>query len=92
MLQEKLLSAGAIKYNPSILFLEKMGHRMFGLWAKFIRMKGGFRDARRLTRVNLFFYYLLIVLFVVSPFAQLVFYLTWPWRRVGKHRLEDCSL
>lgn len=92
MLQEKLLSAGAIKYNPSILFLEKMGHRMFGLWAKFIRMKGGFRDARRLTRVNLFFYYLLIVLFVVSPFAQLVFYLTWPLRRVGKHRLEDCSL
>lgn len=91
-LQGKLLAAGAIKYNPSVLFLEKVGHRMFGHWAHFIRKKGGFRDPRRRTRVNLFFIYLLVVLFLVSPFAQLVFYLTWPLHRVGKHRLEDCNI
>ena len=72
-LQEKLLEAGAINYKPSVLFLEKAGHRMFGLWARFVRKKGGFRDPHRRTRVNLFFCYLLIVLFVVSPFAQLLY-------------------
>ena len=91
-LQAQFLAAGAINYKPSILFLEKAGHRMFGHWAKFIRKRGGFRDPRRRTRVNLFFIYLLVVLFVVSPFAQLFFYLTYPLQRVGKHRREDCNL
>ena len=91
-LQAQFLAAGAIDYKPSILFLEKAGHRMFGHWAKFIRKRGGFRDPRRRTRVNLFFIYLLVVLFVVSPFAQLFFYLTYPLQRVGKHRREDCNL
>ena len=91
-LQAKFLAAGAIHYKPSILFLEKAGHRMFGHWAKFIRKRGGFRDPRRRTRVNLFFIYLLVVLFVVSPFAQLFFYLTYPLQRVGKQRREDCNL
>ena len=91
-LQPILLAAGAIKYKPSVLFLEKAGHRMFGLWAKFIRKKGGFRDPRRRVRVNLFFYYLLTVMFVVSPFAQLFFYLTYPLQRVGQHREEDCGV
>jgi hypothetical protein len=91
-LQQQLLSSGAISYKPSILFLEKAGHRMFGLWAKFIRRKGGFRDKRRRLRVRLFFYYLLVVLFVVSPFAQLFFFLTYPLHRVGRHRQEDCCV
>lgn len=91
-LQSKLLDAGAINYKPSILFLEKAGHRMFGLWAKFIRRKGGFRNPHRLRRVYLFYYYLLVVLFVVSPFAQLFFFLTYPLQRVGRHRLEDCGV
>ena len=91
-LQSQLLSSGAISYKPSILFLEKAGHRMFGLWAKFIRRKGGFRDKRRRLRVQLFFYYLLVVLFVVSPFAQLFFFLTYPLHRVGRHRQEDSSV
>ena len=91
-LQTNLLSAGAIHYKPSVLFLEKVGHRMFGHWARFIRKKGGFGDPRRHLRVNLFFYYLLTVLFVVSPFAQLFFFLTYPFQRVSRHRIEDCSL
>lgn len=80
-LQDRLLAAGAIDYKPSILFLEKAGHRMFGFWAKFIRRKGGFRDKRRSLRVNAFFYYLLFVLFLISPFGQLFFYLTHPLRK-----------
>ena len=77
-LQDQLLAAGAIQYKPSVLFLEKVGHRMFGLWAKFIRRKGGFGDKRRRQRTTIFYYYLLMVLFLVSPWAQLVFWLTYP--------------
>ena len=36
-LQKQLLSAGAINYKPTVLFMEKAGHRLFGLWAPFIR-------------------------------------------------------
>jgi len=91
-LQTNLLAAGAIHYKPSVLFLEKAGHRMFGHWARFIRKKGDFGDPRRHLRVNLFFYYLLTVLFVVSPFAQIFFFLTYPLQQVSRHKKEDCSL
>jgi len=91
-LQSRLLSAGAINYKPSVLFLEKAGHRMFGLWAKFVRRKGEFRDPRRRLRINLFFYYLLIVLFLVSPFAQLFYGITYPLHAVKRHRNIDCNL
>jgi hypothetical protein len=79
-LQTNLIEAGAIDYKPSVLFLEKAGHRMFGHWARFIRKKGDFMDPHRRFRVNMFFYYLLIVLFLVSPFGQLFFYLTYPFQ------------
>ena len=91
-LQTRLLEAGAIRYKPSVLFLEKAGHRMFGLWAQFIRRKGGFRDVRRRFRVNLFYYYLLIVLFLISPFAQLFFLMTYPLHSVKHHRQIDCNI
>ncbi len=92
LLQQRLLEAGAIDYKPSILFLEKAGHRMFGLWAAFIRKKGGFRSPQRRLRVNIFYYYLLTVLFLVSPFGQLIFYLTWPLQHVRRHEHEDCNV
>ncbi len=91
-LQSRLLSAGAIRYKPSVLFLEQVGHRMFGLWARFVRRKGGFRDPRRRWRINLFFYYLLTVLFLVSPFAQFFYCLTYPLRAVKRQQDIDCNL
>lgn len=91
-LQEKLLQAGGIWYKPTVLFVEKIGHRMFGLWAKFIREKGGFRDERRRFRLNLFYVYLMIVLFLLSPLPQIFFYLTYPLQHVAKNKREDCSV
>ena len=92
LLQQRLLEAGAIDYKPSILFLEKAGHRMFGLWAAFIRKKGGFRSPQRRRRINMFYFYLLAVLFLISPFGQLFFYLTWPLQNVGQHKRADCNV
>ena len=91
-LQDRLLKAGAIRYMPSVLFLEKIGHRMFGIWAKFIRRKGEFRDVSRRFRINLFYYYLLTVLFLISPFAQLFFCITYPLHNVKRNKQIDCNL
>jgi len=91
-LQERLLEAGAIHYKPSVLFMEKAGHRMFGLWATFVRHKGGFRDPRRRLRIRLFHIYLLTVLFVVSPIGLLFFYLTYPLHHVALNRRIDTSV
>lgn len=91
-IQDHFLTVGAIKYNPSVLFLEKAGHRTFGLWAKYIRRKGGSGDNRRQWRLSLFYGYLLFALFVVSPFAQLFFWLTYPLQQVRKHQKTDCSV
>ena len=91
-LQEEFLSAGAICYRPSIVHIEKIGHRMFGFWARFIRRKGGLGCRRRWFRVELFYVYLIAVLFLVSPFVQMFFYLTYPLRRVGRNRQADCAV
>ena len=91
-LQDELLKEGAIKYRPSILSLEKTAYPIFGRWAKFIRKKGGYREPKRQFRVNLFYFYLLFVLFVLSPFAQLVFHLTRPLRNIKSNKLRDCKL
>lgn len=91
-LQELLVDAGAIDYKPSIAFIEKTGHRLFGIWAGFIRKKGGFGDKNRRFRLDMFYVYLLFVLFVVSPFGQLFFYLTYPFRHVGRERRVALSV
>ena len=91
-LQAHLLEAGAIDYKPSILFIETIGHRIFKIWSRVIRKSGGFRDIRRKKKVDLFYYYLLFVLFIVSPFVQLFFYLTYPLHRVSLNKRIDCSI
>ena len=91
-LQDRLLSAGAINYKPSVLFVEKVGHRLFGIWAKYVRKKGGFGDPRRRSRLNQFCIYLFTALYVVSPFGLLVFYLTYPFRHISRHKQADCSV
>lgn len=91
-LRQRLMAAGAIHYKPSVLFLEKTGHRMFGLWAKFIRRKGSIDSPQRQGRLTLFYFYLIIVLFFLSPFAQLFFWLTYPLHRVKQQKTRDCYL
>ena len=91
-LQRDMLSYGAIHYKPSVLFLEKMGHRMFGLWAQFIRRKGEMGNPKRRWRTQLFYYYLLTVLFLLSPFAQLGYRLCHLFSSQECQRRIDCGV
>ncbi|MDR2802616.1 MAG: flavodoxin-like domain-containing protein [Prevotellaceae bacterium] len=79
-LQERLLAAGAVGYKPAIVFMEKTGYRIFGVWAKFILRKGERRPARRAFLLKLFKYYLFVVLYVIAPVGLIFFYLACPFR------------
>ncbi len=91
-LQEKLMQAHAVEYKPSLAFLEKAAHRTFGLWANFIRKKGGYQDKNRSFRVRLFCCYIFFVLYAVSPFVLVLFYLAYPFclKSIKKHKHEMC--
>jgi hypothetical protein len=91
-LQNNLMREKAVEYKSSVVFVEKVGHRMFGIWADFIRKKGGYQDKQRALRIKLFCYYLFFVLYVASPVGLLIFYLTYPFRikSINKYKHEMC--
>jgi hypothetical protein len=68
-LQTNLVKAGAVEVKPHLMSLEVRGKRIFGLWAAFIRKKGGPGDPRRKWRLKAFSYYLPTVIFIASPFV-----------------------
>jgi len=76
--QDKLLEMKSVEIVSSVLSLEKKGKKIFGIWSKFIRKKGGPGDPSRVPRLKMFKWYLLTVIFLVTPIATLVFYLTYP--------------
>lgn len=79
-LQRNLVSNGAVNVLPGILMIEKRGIILFRLWANFILKKGSYGDSARLSRVRLFKYYLLMVIYLVSPLASVLFFLIKPFR------------
>jgi hypothetical protein len=80
-LRQKLVGAGAVEVLPELVMLEKRGIVFFRLWATFIMKRGAYADPSRLPRIRLFKYYLLFVLYLVSSYAILLYYLTRPFRR-----------
>jgi hypothetical protein len=93
-LQEKLMQNGAIRYKPNIAFIEKTGHRIFGLWSKWVLKKGACGSPGRAFRLKLFKYYLFAVLFLVSPAGLLFFYLARPFMRkaIRKDKQTHCGI
>jgi len=77
----QLIKAGAVEVNPALVMIEKRGIVFFRLWAGFIRRKGEFGSPARAPRVRLFKYYLLAVIYLASPFATMLFFITKPFRR-----------
>ena len=80
-LNRDLISLGAVDVDPSVVMIEKRGIIFFRLWSKFILKKGPYGDPARLVRVRMFKYYLLTVLYLVSPFASLLYQIIKPFRK-----------
>ena len=79
-LQAELMREKAVTFLPTVYFIEKNGYRMWGQWARFILKKGSYNDPKRVPYLRLFCYYLFFVLYVVSPFGMIFFFLTYPFR------------
>ena len=77
-LQEKLLELNSVELLPDIVSIELKAKRIFKFWSAFILKKGGPGSKERIPRLKMFKWYLLFVIFVVSPLASLIYYLTYP--------------
>jgi hypothetical protein len=91
-LQADLMREKAVTFLPTVYFIEKNGYRLWGQWAAFIRKKGPYKDPKRNPWLRVFCVYLFFVLYAVSPFGMLFFFLTYPLRRASlqKARREMC--
>ena len=87
-LQERLMREGAVTFIPHLYFIERNGYRMWGRWAHFVRRRGDAGDPRRQGRLRLFKAYLFFVLYAVSPFGLLFYWLTYPLRRATLIRAQ----
>lgn len=72
-LQGRLMAEGAVQVNPVLASIEKRGLMMFNIWSKFILKKGDYNSPERIGRLKLFKYYLFAVIYLISPFASLLF-------------------
>jgi hypothetical protein len=72
-LQEKLSAKGATVISPNYVLFEKNGSRIFTIWARIILKRGGSGDKRRLKRVRFFKWYLIVVLFLITPPANVIY-------------------
>ncbi|MBN1157788.1 MAG: hypothetical protein JXA61_00260 [Bacteroidales bacterium] len=80
-LRERLIAAGAVDVKPALAMIEKRGRMIFNLWARFVLKKESYGSIARAKRLRAFKYYLLAVIYLVSPFAALFYHLTSPFRR-----------
>lgn len=80
-LQIAIVDKGGLRFTPNIYFIETNGNKIWGVWAKWVLKKGKHGDPARSFRLKLFKWYLLTLIFAVSPFGSLFFALTWPLRK-----------
>jgi hypothetical protein len=72
-LQSEIVSNGGVIVPSSIVFIEERAKTKFYFWAKIILKKT--EQGKRSFWVNAFKYYLIFVLFVVSPILLTIYYL-----------------
>lgn len=72
-LQSKLINDKAVSVKYHLLKIEKNARKIFDKFAGYVLKKGQAGDPRRKRRLVVFKYYLLFMIFVVSPFASLIF-------------------
>ena len=83
--QDVLNAVGAVRVEPAYIIFEKRIMKIFRIWARFIRQKGGPGAPARQRRVRGFFYYLLVAIVVLAPLATLGAKVT---LRLKKARIE----
>ncbi|KPJ77752.1 MAG: hypothetical protein AMJ54_06120 [Deltaproteobacteria bacterium SG8_13] len=68
--QGLLNDLGALRVKPSLLIMEKRVSKVFDIWSRFIRLKGGPGAASRRKRVRAFMVYLIAAVVLLAPLAS----------------------
>mgnify|MGYP005841656051 CR=1 FL=1 len=77
-LQQSYKDHHGVQVLPHLMSMETKAKRIFKIWTKFVTKKGGPGNPARQKRLILFKYYLLFMIYFLSPIATLIFYLTYP--------------
>jgi len=74
-LQPKIFKEGGVFSNFPLTVTELSAGRIFSVWARFVLKKGPSKDLKRRLRLRIYKVYLLSLLFIVSPFTSLLFFI-----------------
>ena len=69
--QGELNELGAVQVKPSLLIMEKRISKIFAIWSRFIRNKGGPGEPGRKKRVRAFMVYLIAAVILLAPLASI---------------------
>jgi len=89
-LQESYIKSNGVIVLPHMMSMEQKAKRIFKIWTKFVLKKGAPGSPKRAFRLSFFKYYLLFMIYFVSPIVTLGFYITYPlfYRRINKNIKE----
>ncbi len=89
--QEGVVKNKGVSLKFSIKTTEMAAGRIFKLWAAFIRKKGGPGNPDRKVRLKIYEYYLLFLIFFISPISSSIFSLAgivfYPLTKKGMNRI-----
>ncbi|MFA5850699.1 MAG: hypothetical protein WC833_12570 [Bacteroidales bacterium] len=88
-LQKKIADNGSVAFHNNLYLIERTGYKMFGFWSVWILKKGPYMSKERQFRLTLFKYYLMTVIFVISPLGTLFFNLTNPLRKASLQKVRN---
>jgi hypothetical protein len=93
-LQKDIHELGHIHLASSVMFMELRAKMVFKIWAKLVRRKGTTPEKERFW-LNVFKYYLLIAIFVLSPIVLTIYFvLVYPFvfKSVSRKKAYFCGL
>jgi len=90
LLQGSYMQAGGIAVLPHMMSMEYKAKRIFKIWTKLVLKKGGPRNPKRSRRLSIFKYYLLFMIYFISPIVTLFFYITYPlfYKKIKKKMIK----
>src|SRR5690606_40070931 len=87
-IQNSIIQQVRVDVNTSILFIEGKEKRIFKIWVSIINKKS--KQGKRRFWLNAFKYYLLFVLFIVSPILLTLYYvLIFPFTQRKLKRIKQ---
>jgi hypothetical protein len=72
-MQRKFVENRGVSLHFSLKTTEMAAGRIFKFWSSFVRKKGGPGDPARQGRLKIYQYYLLFLIFFISPLSSLIF-------------------